>query len=354
MAENDCSLRRVGMSDRRPACGLEAEIIDPLTMPIPAAWDAFRVANRLPASWDAEALRLLSWTTRRPVRLGVVNDEQGVVAVVCGDVARTAPAYVEPGRPLPTGWFSCRLLIGYRPGLSFRPDASMSLRRRAVRVFEAAYRRHHRRCLGFVYENLDGLDRTFDGGLQASRPTSPGNRIDIDWLSIDDYWAQLPAARAKRFRRIFDTVDADDRVDFDDDLEADPAWASQLDLLVRHRHADRRPPVPLSTSYLARLTALEGTRFVGYRSRTTGRLLAYDLTIDDTSGAGPILMAVVHGSVDHRDGGIRDLYFDLYLREVQLAIEQGYRAIDLGPGMAELKQRFGARPVPTKATVSFR
>ena len=50
--------------------------------------------------------------------------------------------------------------------------------------------------------------------------------------------------------------------------------------------------------------------------------------------------------------GARDLYFDLYLREIDRMIALRVPALAFGPGMARLKESFGATAVARYAVAA--
>ena len=331
---------------------MRVDLIDPLSRTVPAEWERFRLEEDLPASFSAAALSAVAWSARRPVRLALVHDAGRVVAAVVGDLltaTRHHGRYVVPGSTPPVGVFSARLLVGFSSGVEFSRDADPAARRTAVRAFERAMRAEMgRRLLGFVYEKVPD-PAPFLGGAAVVRRTAPLAVLPIRWPSLDDYFSDLPRRRGRRLRSMHDEIrDRRGVLLVDGPVDADAA--SDLDLATRAKYHDRRTLAPLSPTYLRRLGALPGVRFFGHRQEASGALLAFDVAFIYRHR----LMVTVVGSRDLRDGGQRDLYLDLYLQEIEWAISQGLTHVEWGPGMLDLKARFGAVAMPAQAVVALR
>lgn len=326
---------------------MQAEIIDPTARPIPADWEAFRLARSLPASMHADVLTALAWTSTRAVRVGIVREGGDVVAVLTGDVltGRAARQYSAPARRRVAGVFSCRMPVSFSRGVHFADCLPRPERRQAIRAFESALRADlGPGLLGCLYEKVeDAEDLLF--GPAVLRGTSPSTVLHNAWDDLDAYLAWLPARRRRRLVRLRREVAAAVRVQPFTAEEIDARQASRLDSLTRARHAGGRAVPPLSPVYLEQLARRPGVCFLGYADGE--RLLAFDLMI----GWGKDLLTLVHGGLDSPQSGVRNLYFDLYLREIEHLIASGLDSIEFGPGMPEVKTAFGARLVPRQAVL---
>ena len=127
------------------------------------------------------------------------------------------------------------------------------------------------------------------------------------------------------------------------------AEASQLAHLTNLRHRRLQAPAPPPAAYFDALAGRDGTLYLTYHDRE-GRLLAYDLTFDD----GTWLVTSVWGALDLHGTGYPNLYADRCLRLVAYMVEHRRAGIRFGRGLLEVKQRFGAAPVPQHLVVAVR
>jgi hypothetical protein len=327
---------------------VHVEIVDPTAEPVPADWEIFRKQERLAAAWQADALTAYAWCAPRPVRLAVVRDGGQVAGMFLGDVGGL-PArrghYARPGSLPPAGWFDCRLPLGFTPGFAFAARLDEVERRAVLKAFERAVRRRlGRHCLGIVYRQVGTGELALVAGRFRPRvATAPNTLLVNRWSDPEEYLAGLPRRRRQRFRRIHAEA-----AETTEPLHAvgtvDPAQASRLAHLTDLKHGGGRPPIPLG--YFGQLNGEGGVCYFGHREGN--RLLSFDLAFD----TGDRLITTVTGSLDIRDGGRRDLYFDLYLQEIDYMIRKGRDGIEFGKGMAELKQRFGCDLVPQTLVVA--
>lgn len=327
---------------------MHAEIIDPTGEAVPADWEIFRKQEGLIAAWQARALTAVAWCSTRPVYLGVVRQGGEVVGLFVGSVGgppRLRRGYAEPGSMPPVGWFDCHLPVGFTGGFAFAADLSAADRAEATAAFEKAVRRRlGRRCLGVLYrqvtaETLPAFDRRFRPRIT----TAPNTLLRNRWADLDGYFADLPRDRRRRLRRIHAEAAERTRVLYGvGDIDAERA--SALACATVRKHSPYAPPLPVR--YFEALCGEEGVRYFGHLDGD--RLLSFDLTFDD----GRRLVTTVNGSLDVRDGGRRDLYFDLYLREIDYMISHGRGGCEFGKGMAELKQRFGCELVPQSLVIA--
>jgi hypothetical protein len=327
---------------------MNVEIVDPTAETVPADWDIFRKQEGLPAAWQADALTSFAWCAQRPVHLGVVRDEGQVAGAFIGDVGglpRRRGAYARPGSLPLAGWFDCRLPLGFTAGFAFAARLDQVGRRAVLKAFERALRRRFgRHCLGIVYRQV-GTDELplVAGRFRPRVATAPNTLLVNRWSGLEEYFAGLPRGRRQRFRRIH--AEAAERTEPLHAVGAvDPAQASRLAHLTDLKHGGGRPPIPLA--YFHCLNGDDGVRYFGHREGD--RLLSFDLAFD----TGARLVTTVTGSLDVRDGGRRDLYFDLYLQEIDYMIRNGRNGIEFGKGMAELKQRFGCDLIPQTLVVA--
>ncbi|WP_248962642.1 GNAT family N-acetyltransferase [Sphaerisporangium perillae] len=327
---------------------MQAEIIDPTAESVPADWDLFRKQEGLLAAWQAAALTAVAWCAPRPVFLGLVRDGGQVAGIFAGDLAgppRRHGGYCEPGSPPLTGWFECRLLLGFTSGFAFASRLDAKDRIAVLAAFEKALRRRlGRHCLGILYRQVTADMLPMVGRRFRPRiATAPNTLLPNRWSDLEEYFAGLPRDRRRRLRRIHAEAAEQTQVLRDGDA-IDPEQASLLAHLTRLKHGDRVPPIP--PRYFRSLNGEDGVRYFGHRDQE--RLLAFDLAFDD----GRRLVTTVTGSLDVRDGGRRNLYFDLYLQEIEHMIARGRAACEFGKGMAELKQRFGCELIPQALVVA--
>ncbi|MFI7536490.1 hypothetical protein [Streptosporangium sp. NPDC049376] len=326
---------------------MRAEIIDPTTEPVPADWEIFRKQEGLIAAWQVRALTAIAWCSTSPVYLGVVRQGGQVVCLFTGSAGGPSRrrGYAEPGSMPPVGWFDCHLPVGFTGGFAFAADLSVAERAEAAAAFEKAVRRRlGRRCLGVLYRQVTAETMPVFGRRFRPRiTTAPNTLLRNRWASLDDYFADLPRDRRRRLLRIHTEASERTRV-LRGTCGIDAARASALACATVRKHSPYAPPLPVR--YFEALGGEEGVRYFGHLDGD--RLLSFDLTFDD----GRRLVTTVNGSLDVRDGGRRDLYFDLYLREIDYMISHGREGCEFGKGMAELKQRFGSELVPQSLVIA--
>ena len=181
--------------------------------------------------------------------------------------------------------------------------------------------------------------------------TGPGRRLqrlrprmvlDNQWSDAAEYWRSLPAKWRSQLKRIRAEVDADSSVKVELTTQIDPEEAAWLAEVIRQRYTPRFPPMPpLPAVAIAEVAQLPGTRFITYRERS-GRLLGYS-TLYDT---GSELTLIWWGSRADGDGRRANLYFDQYLRAIELMIDLERPRMVLGAGMERIKARFGPSDYP--------
>ncbi len=332
---------------------LHATVADPLTDPPPPGWDAFVERERLPPMWRYRLLYEVDWCAQVASSMVAVGTDDGTRPVALFHVRHVGPdrpgRFARPGRVPPAGMAHCHLDSALSPGFAFRADLGTRDRAEACRVFERTLRRERGRgWLAFGYRHLAERDATVVAGRTRVRlATSPLMVLTNEWSDLAGYLATLPRkwrARLRGLRRDHD-ADADLRVAVGATIDPDEAcWLAEV---VRRRHRSYGPArPPRSPRYFRVLSALPEMRFLTYRD-AGGRLVAFVGFHDD----GRDLLPMWWGARGSRDGGRENLYFDQYLRLVEIMIESGRQRLVLGPGMAHIKARYGARPEARWAVV---
>jgi hypothetical protein len=325
---------------------VRAEIFTPGSGQVPDPWDAFVRDRRACVLWEADLLEAAGWGSRRPLFGGLVRDAGEPVAAFCGrlGVRPVAQRFRPPGRAAVPGWFQVHLPNSFSPGRLYAPGLDAAGRRAATRAFERAVRRRlGARCLGIVHLDVEAPEFAhLDGPLRLKRATAPNAVLSNGWESTDAYFAGLPRGRRRRLSALHERIGADPDLVVETAVPAiDPVHASRLDQLTRMKHTSRPGGVvPLLPAYFDRLNRCPGASYFAHREKSSGRPVSFDLVLDVPGG----WATTVTGS----DGG-RDLYLDLYLREIDRMIATGVPAVELGPGMLQLKESFGARAVPRHA-----
>lgn len=329
--------------------GLHAVLVDPLREGVPARWDEFVTAQRLPPLWRSELLTTSAWCAQTPVLLGVAADRSGAPVALLHARHVGLPVnpwhYLRPGARPPLGAVESRLSpIAVLPGLAFAAGLAERDRAEAVRSLErAARRRLGWRCLAIAHRHLPAADVPLvrrRGRLVVE--TDPTLTVENQWADVAGYLASLPAKWSARVRRIHEAIEAGPDVLVTVERSVPAAEAVPLLQAVRARYQHPlliRPPIPVR--YLEQLNSLPGTYFLTYR-HGSGRLLAFGAIHEDGDG----LMSTFWGNRARPDGGLPNLYFDHYLRAIRLMIDRGYARLAFGKGMREIKERYGARPVP--------
>ncbi|MER6402050.1 hypothetical protein ABT269_00565 [Streptomyces viridosporus] len=328
---------------------MRVEIFTPGGGPAPDGWDAFVHAAGGPAPWDGALLEAAALGGLRPVYGGLVRDAGEPVAAFCGrlGVRPVLRRYRSAGRALTPGWFQVHLPNSFSAGRLYAPGLAPGDRRAATRAFERALRRRlGPRCLGVLHLDAEARELEVLGGpLRLTRPTAPVMVLRNRWESTDAYLAGLPRARRRRLTALRQRIDDDAGLTVGTGLPAiDPVRAGRLDQLTRMKHTGRPAGVvPLLPVYFERLNAHPGAFYVAHLDRGSGLPVSFDLVLRTPDG----WATTVTGS-----DGARDLYFDLYLREIDRMIDLRVPALELGPGMARLKESFGAAAVARYAVAA--
>jgi hypothetical protein len=338
--------------------GLTAIVTDPLLDPPPAGWDTFITAQELMPLWRADLLRTAAQCSQVPSTMVMVSDSGSGAPVAIFHTRHlgllTNPTrFTRPGRVPRLALTECRATpVAMGAGLAFAADVDPATRAEAVRVFEREVRRH---------AGIGGLALAYRELTPELLPLVPTDRrirlrlgptmvLDNQWSDLDSYLASLSSKWRSQLKKIRQTVAADPdlRIELVDTIGAEEAgWLAEL---VRRRHTRQtlpRPPLP--DGYFARFAALPGTQFLTYRD-TSGRLLGFSAVLRYADE----LVLVWWGSRDDIDGARPDLYFDQYLRLVELMISSGAQRLVMGKGMEQIKGRYGAQPHPLWAVVGWR
>jgi hypothetical protein len=328
---------------------LVTTVVDPLTGPPPPGWDEFAGAHRLSPGWYSGLLRAVDWCVPVPSSMVTVAERSGGSPLAVFHTRHFGPA--NPARFVTPGWFppvsiaECRSApFPMEAGLAFHADLDPQDRVEAVRAFERGLRRRAGPGgVGIVYRNL--LDRDLSVvpvGGRVQRRTRSRMVVRNEWSDVAAYLASLSGKWRSQLRKISDGVSADAtvRVELAGTVEPDEAcWLAEV---VRLRYASGtvpRPPFPMRC--VEQLGRLPGSRFLTYRD-PGGRLLGYSAVYDN----GTDLHLIWWGGRGDTDGRRDNLYFDQYLRLIELMIDLGRRRLVLGAGMERIKARYGARPEP--------
>ncbi|MER7044063.1 GNAT family N-acetyltransferase [Streptomyces jumonjinensis] len=329
---------------------MRAEIFVPGAGAAPDGWDPFVRACRAPVLWEAPLLEAAAWASTRPLYAALVRDAGEPVAAFCGrlGVWPLAQRFGPPGRPVTPGWFQTHLPNSFGGGRLHAEALTTAARRASVRAFERALRRELGvRCLGVLH--LDVLEHELadlTGPFRHHRPVAPSHVLRTRWDSMDRYFAELPRNRRRRLTALYERVGSDPELEVATAVPAiDPVRASRLDQLTRMKHSSRPGRVaPLPAGYFERLNERSGAVYFAHLDKGSGRPVSFDLVLDTPGG----WATTVTGSAE----GVRDLYFDLYLREIEHLIATGVPAVDFGPGMRELKESFGCELLPRHAVIA--
>jgi hypothetical protein len=331
---------------------LVATVVDPLTEPVPPGWDAFATTHRLSPGWHSGPLRVFDWCVSIRSSMVVVEEPGGAAPVGLFHARHFGPTglarFVAPGRTPTVGIAECRTApVPVEAGLTFAAGTGERDQREAVHAFERALRR--RTGTGWVvYRTL--LDRDLavvptGGRLRRRRP--PRMVLANQWPDLASYLGSVPAKWRSQLKKIHDEVGADPTVQVALADTVDPAEACWLAEVIRQRYTPRTPPrPPLPAHAIAELARLPGFRFLTYRDER-GRLLGYSAVYDN----GADLHLIWWGSRGGTDGWRGNLYFDQYLRLIDLMISTGRQRLILGGGMERIKARYGAQPEPRWSVV---
>lgn len=328
---------------------LTATLVDPLTEPTPAGWDDFVRAQGLLPVWDSELLRTADWCAQTPSSMVLVQEARSAEPVAAFHVRHLGVGnptrFVSPGRIPAASVTECRTAPATTgAGLVFAAATGERDRIEAVRVFERAVRgRAGPGGLAMAYRHLLTPDlAVVPSGGRVRLRVSPLMVLYNEWPDLMSYLASLPRKWRSQLAKIHDTVRADRTVRVEVATSIDAGEACWLTEVVRTRYAIRgvrRPPLP--SRYFVQLGRLTGARFLTYRE-PQGRLVGFTAIHDN----GDELMLIAWGSRGETDGRRGDLYFDQYLRAIDMMISTGRRRLVLGPAMQRIKERYGARPEP--------
>jgi hypothetical protein len=333
---------------------LNVELVDPLLEPVPAAWDAFASEHRLVSLWRSRPLATVAWSAQTPTLMAVVADASGTPlalfhARVLG-LPHVPSRFVVPGRRTLAGLVECRLHpVGSYPGYAFARGLDAAGRSAATAAFEDALRRRlGRRCPAIAYRQVSQAELPIvRRRRRAALRVQPDLVLENRWSDVDAYLATLERKVRGDFRRIRRGLDADATVRSAIERDLPAAEAARLVAAVRTRHRHPllvQPPVPVA--YFEELARGPDTYFFTYRD-DGGRLLAFSTVHDN----GVELLSGFWGTLDPREGGRRNLYFDEYLRTIEHMIEHGRERLRIGKGMARIKARLGATPSDRYAVV---
>jgi hypothetical protein len=329
--------------------GLTATVVDPLSMPIPAAWNDFAARERLLPMWRSDVLAAADWCATSRASMVLVRRDAGEAPIALFHAEHPGLRRGRFARPGPVGRRAvaiCRLAASTNgAGAAFAAGLSMDEKVEAVRAFEHVLGRG----LPIAYREVTAEDLpVLGGGGRLRRTLAPRMTLVNEWGDVEGYLRSLNPKWRSQLRKIRRTVAADADIRCAIEARIDASEAAWLLETVRMRYARRaHPPVP--ARYLDLLMDHPDVSVLAYRN-AGGRLLGYSLVHDD----GGRLLLILWGARRDTDGGRRDLYFDQYLRLVEWMIRDGRRSLVLGKGMTDIKARYGAVPVPLWGLAGWR
>lgn len=326
----------------------EAVVADPLSEPIPLGWDGAVAAGGHSPLWRAGALTDLAWYDRYRTLMALVRDRSGRPCALFWSrligVPNSPLSFHDPRRWPVAGLVEFHLPPGITiGGYAFHRDLDEASRREVLAVVERAIgQRLGRRCLGFAYRQVSDADAaTFEHSGHRLRAATPESVLHNEWDSFQGYLRALPNDDRRECQRIRRLVDGDASVHAAVEERLQPQDASMLAHVVRERYRARfRVSVPVPALFFENLNKLDAVRFVTYRD-VEGRLLAYGSLLDE----GTQLRSYLWGSRERADDGRPNVYFDHFLRQIELFLATGKERLVMGKGMATIKRRFGGRLV---------
>lgn len=330
------------------------QVLDPRHDAEPPFWAALRARAGLRADWDYELIRIAAWCARVPLLVTVLHGSRTVLGVVCASwtgLPARRHGFVARSRGHER-WPRVGVLDVASPGTSAVPGwwfaGGLQLNER--RALVAAYRTGMRRelgpgCRGVLWRQVTRESLPdFAQPPRLIRATPAVAMLDLPWTEPSAWLGTLKRERRKSLRRRRRHIDVDPDLEVRVGVQVglDPGEVTKL---LRHneRAHDRgwRSPLPQSTSYLEALLRHEEVTTIDYRDGV-GRLLAFATILDHPSWSVGRHWSTLPPSL----GGRGHLYFDMYLRQIEWAIEQGKAGVNLGKGMLEIKTELGARMLP--------
>lgn len=324
-----------------------ASLIDPLRDPIPEEWDAFATRHRLRPGWFSGPIQAVNWCVQLPSSMVMMTGTDGDPLALF-HARHFGPGhpgrFVVPGRYPRLAFTECRTVpVPMEAGFTFAEGTDEPAQVELLRQFERTIRqRTGPGHLGILYRNL--IDQHLPlvaGAGRRIRRLTPRMVLDNQWTDLDSYLRSLPAKWRSQLKKIRHEVDHDPDLTVEVTDQIDPDEACWLGEVTRQRYTPRFPPMPLlSAGAIAQVAQVPGSRFLTYRERD-GRLVGYTALFD----TGEEITLTWWGSRAITEGRRDNLYFDQYLRGIELMIKLGRSRLNMGPAMEKIKLRYGAYPV---------
>ena len=324
---------------------VQIDVLDPRQHSEPPYWEALRIRAGLRADWSYELLRIAAWCSPVPLLLTVLRDSAEAVGLICASwtgVPAHHGKYVAPrGRPwlgalyvespgtsaVPGWWFAERLSLTERTELCW--DYLHGMRRELGP-----------RCRGVVWRHAAAADLPVLRGKRRGllRSTSSIAVLPLAWPTPEQWLASLSRSRRNDLRRQRRHVDADPdlSVCVGPGGDLDPGQVARLLRANEAKYADRHAGLPITTSMVTALLGRDDVVTVRYIDHA-GRLLGFGAVLDHPTA--PVSRHWAGVAVEH--GGRRHLYFDMYLRVIEWAMQTGRKEINFGRAKLDIKRDLG-------------
>lgn len=200
----------------------------------------------------------------------------------------------------------------------------------------------------FTDDDLALFDELQSSGYRRVR-NLPSARLTLRWASFDDYLNDMRSeyrckllVQMKRFREAGGTVEY---------VKNPAGYARELARLWRnayeHAHEYRREI--LQEDYFENVASLADGCTSVLLARVKGQLAGFLLLLEDDD-----ILTTLFSGLDYAYSRASATYFNLFYETVRLALERGFREIDLGITCLAPKLDLGAMAVPLHMYMKYR
>jgi hypothetical protein len=326
---------------------LKTILYSPLEEPLPPEWDQFVEGVGAPAPWCAESLTSLASASSDRLLVGLTWSEAKCVAAFCCRIERLLwrpSTYVDAfQQSIQPSFVQCVLPTTLLPGLIFGSAVPPADRPEIISSFlRALYLRTLPQTVLVVFRGIDTslVDVFARCTWCLTFRASPDIYLDNRWKTFEQYVAAFPSKKRNFIRSVLDqNHEGGDIQLLAAQPTVDPMQACELVYQTQGKHRSYwqwRAPFPIR--YFQMLNERTDVVFFGYKDRA-GRLLIFDVVLVDDRNR--TLYTTLVGNGGDETVRRRRLYFDLYLREIQYMISNGFKRIYFGPGHYEAKRKFG-------------